>query len=73
LLTLTDGTNTSSISFADTTPLTGQFFGLRDRPTAAGSSLDADFDNFAITAVPEPATAGMLAVGVHFLARRRRR
>jgi hypothetical protein len=72
-LTLTNGADTTTVNFADTTALTGQFFGLRDRPAATGASLDVDFDNFSVTATPEPASAGVIALGGLALAARRHR
>ena len=74
LLTLTDGTNTTSISATDSTSvLTGQFFGLRDRTSGVNSVLNVDFDSFAITPVPEPTALGAIALGGMMLAARRRR
>jgi len=79
--TVTDGTNTSSISFTDITPLTGDFAGFavrsRDNTTDVVGSGDyiVDFDSFAIapiTVIPAPAAlpAGLMMLGLVALRRR---
>jgi hypothetical protein len=47
--------------------------GRIERPFTPGASLHQYVDNFAVTAVPEPATMAVLALGGAFLARRRRK
>lgn len=60
---ISDGTLTKTVTLTDTTPLTGEFFGYRNRISDGGSgkAVDANFDNFAI--VPEPGTVSILIVG----------
>lgn len=81
--TATDGTNTSSISYTDTTPLTGDFagFAVRSRDNFSGQNFVTDFDSFAIapvvTPVPEPKSLGLAALAaiglIGMLVRRRRK
>lgn len=67
-----------SVSYTDTTPRTGDYFGIRTGlnvsnagGTAASAAFEVDYDNFAV--IPEPATAGLLLLGLTAMATRRRR
>jgi hypothetical protein len=64
LKNLTDGTQWTTATFRDTSPLTGQFFGMRD----ANANNDEDFavawDLFSVDAVPEPGSLMLLVVGM---------
>ena len=54
---------------------TGQYFGIRDSmgsQSGGTATVTMDFDNFAISQTPEPATMSLLAVGALTLIRRRR-
>jgi len=53
----------ASATATDTSPLAGTYFGYRNRMGLSGGSLNANFDNFSVTAVPEPGTVTMLALG----------
>lgn len=78
---VTDLDNTSNsvtLSFVDSSPLTGDFFGYRARttPSSVGLNIQANFDNFDLAVViPEPATATMSlgALAAAALVRRKRR
>lgn len=61
----------TSATGADTSPLTGQSFGLRSRIGAGGSPQDLFFDNFSI--IPEPGTLALAAAGGLMMLVRRRR
>ena len=63
---------TTTITGTDTTPLSGQFFGFRNRTGSGASNLDVSFDNFSVV-VPEPASATLLAMSTLFLTCRRRK
>lgn len=72
---VTDGTSAVTIANAtpDTTPLTGQYFGPRNRNSAtAGTSATATVDNFSLV-VPEPAGLGLIGMAAAGLLGRRRR
>ncbi|MEM6394066.1 MAG: hypothetical protein AAF797_14970 [Planctomycetota bacterium] len=71
---ITDGVNTINVSGTDTTPLTGDFFGYRTEIAGSGNtvSADLDFDNYAINAIPEPASLTLLACAGCCLTLRRR-
>lgn len=72
--TLTQGLNSFSISGTDATGLTGDAFGYRTRTTTGGNGeLVGSFDNFAVTAFPEPATLALAAAGGAMMINRRRR
>jgi len=57
----------SSATAVDTSPLTGTAFGYRNRVGIGGGSFNTSFDDFSITAVPEPATWAMLCGGLFVL------
>ncbi len=63
---------TTTITGTDTTPLTGQFFGFRNRTGSGASNLDVSFDNFSVV-IPEPASATLLAMSALLLSCRRRK
>jgi len=71
-LTLTNGTQTTAITFTDATALTGQYFGMRNRANSSGG-VNVNYDSFAITAVPEPASLLALPAAAVLLGIRRRR
>ncbi|MET0263520.1 MAG: PEP-CTERM sorting domain-containing protein, partial [Rariglobus sp.] len=66
----------TSIVATDTTPLTGDYFGIRNRYTG-NVAHSVSYDNFNITPIPEPSTLAMLAgglvMGVVMVSRRARR
>ena len=65
-------TRTASATLRDTTPQTGEFFGLRNNIGATGTgTLNAIYADFAV--VPEPASAFFMAVGAAIVGSRRRR
>lgn len=55
----------SSATAADTSPLTGDFFGYRNRIGLGGGTSIIDFDNYSI--VPEPSAVAMLLGGFGML------
>lgn len=67
---VTDGTNTYTINYTDSSPLTGTFFGYRTATAGTGTSETVQYDNFAATFVPEPGTLGVVALASLFLTRR---
>lgn len=73
--TISGGTGPSALSgtitFNDTTPATGTFFGIRNRNNSG--DLNVDFDNFSVAAVPEPASLALAGFGAMSLLVRRRR
>lgn len=68
---------TFSLSYLDTTPLEGNFFGIRDSDTVNSAGFNAQWDgvSLSVAAVPEPssfaALAGLAVVGLVALRRRR--
>ncbi|MET0261453.1 MAG: PEP-CTERM sorting domain-containing protein [Rariglobus sp.] len=67
----------SSVTGTDSSsPLSGDYFGLRNR-YQANTTFTTSYDNFNITPIPEPSTlamlAGGLAMGVAMVSRRARR
>ncbi len=65
----------TSATATDATPLTGSNFGIRNRNSSNSSgtsSLNATFDNFSVTNIPEPSTALLGTLGALALLRRRR-
>ena len=74
--TLSGGSGASALSgtitYQDSTPQTGTFFGIRNRNNLA--DLNADFDNFSVAVIPEPGSAALAIFGgITFLVRRRSR
>lgn len=66
-LSLLDGNGNqigTSATATDTTPLTGEYFGYRNR-VATGSSISVSYDNFAV--VPEPGTNGLMLLALGLL------
>lgn len=73
-LTLTQGSNSFSISGTDATGLTGDAFGYRTRTTGGGNGeLVGSFDNFTVTPIPEPGSLALAAAGALLISLRRRR
>lgn len=62
LKNLNDGTMWTT-SVVDTSPLTGSYFGLRDQNANTGADLAVSWDLLSISAIPEPMSLGLLAVG----------
>jgi len=63
----------TSATATDSAPLTGQFFGFRNRNPNTTASYNASFNDFNVVAVPEPTfSAAALAAGGLMLRRRRR-
>lgn len=56
---------------SDTSPLTGDNFGYRNRVGIGGGTFTANFDNFSI--VPEPGALGLLSLGAALVLAVRRR
>ncbi|WP_269540611.1 PEP-CTERM sorting domain-containing protein [Cerasicoccus fimbriatus] len=78
-LSLYDATGTSQIGtsaiVSDTSPLTGENFGYRNRSALGGNSTSISFDNFEMANIPEPGTYALLigsALGALAFVRRRR-
>ena len=72
--TLSDGNNTTSVSFTDTTPQTGSAFGFRDVVGTFPQSsvaLNIHYDNLVIT--PEPSIVALITTGFAAYAFQRRR
>jgi hypothetical protein len=69
----TNASTTSTVT--DTTPRAGSFFGYRTALNAAGGSaaMVVNYDNFSLTAVPEPASVGVAGIAALGLLGRRRR
>jgi PEP-CTERM putative exosortase interaction domain len=63
----------SSATASDTSPLTGENFGYRNRVGLGGGTFTADFDNFSIMPVPEPSSVVLLGLGASMAAFVRRR
>ncbi|MEM6391733.1 MAG: PEP-CTERM sorting domain-containing protein [Planctomycetota bacterium] len=73
-LTLTQGSDSFSISGTDATGLTGDAFGYRTRTTTGGNGeLVGSFDNFSVTAIPEPGSLALATAGAVLIVMRRRR
>lgn len=68
---------TFSLSYLDTAPLEGNFFGIRDSDTVNSAGFNAQWDgvSLSVAAVPEPSSFAALVglVSVGFVALRRRR
>jgi hypothetical protein len=66
----------TSATASDTSPLTGTNFGYRNRIGLGGGTSIIDFDNYSITAIPEPSTYALLggagALGLALVRRRKR-
>ncbi|MFA9476685.1 PEP-CTERM sorting domain-containing protein [Phycisphaerales bacterium AB-hyl4] len=72
--TVSDGVTTSSVlSFTDTTPLTGEYFGLRGRMSGGADTQGVVVDYHNFTVVPEPASLGLVALGSLMMLSRRLR
>jgi len=80
--TLNSGATTLTVGAVDATPLTGTNFGYRTALNAQlgtaqtgpiPSTLDVRYDNFSVSAVPEPASIAGLAIGAMAMLGRRRR
>lgn len=80
-LALFDATGTTQIGTtavaSDTSPLSGEFFGYRNRIGLGGGSTIVDFDNYSVTTpVPEPSAyaliGGVGALGLALALRRKR-
>jgi hypothetical protein len=73
-LALFDETGTTQIGTSaiasDTSPLTGTYFGYRNRHSIGGGTLSIDFDDYSL--VPEPASLAVAGLGGLMLIRRRR-
>ena len=67
-VTLTDGTNSASISGYNANALRTVYIGVE---SASGTST-ANFDSIQLAAIPEPSAAALGAIGVLLLIRRRR-
>ena len=71
------GGSPQTISFVDTTPRTGSYFGYRtglnvSSASASSATLNVTYDNFAVA--PEPATLSLLGMGlITLLGKRQRR
>lgn len=77
-VTNTTETQSFSLSFLDTAPLAGNFFGIRDHDQSGSFGFNAQWDyvGLSVAAIPEPATtaalSGVFAAGFAALRRRRR-
>lgn len=54
----------SSVTATDSTPLSGTYFGLRNRANTTSGTHTVSFDNFSIAAIPEPSSFAMAAGGL---------
>lgn len=52
----------TSATAADTSPLTGTYFGYRNRIGISGGAFAGSFDNFSVIPVPEPGTVALLGL-----------
>jgi hypothetical protein len=69
---LTDGVLLGSLSAVDSSPLTGNYFGIKDNNANSGVPMTVYWNS--LTVIPEPSSLGMLLLGaapVYLLARRR--
>jgi len=53
----------TSATASDTSPLTGTYFGYRNRVGISGGAFAGSFDNFSVVAVPEPGTVALFGLG----------
>lgn len=73
-----DGTTQigTTATASDTSPLSGEFFGYRNRIGIGGGTSIIDFDNYNVSAIPEPASfaslGGVAVFGLALLQRRKR-
>ncbi|WP_309381337.1 PEP-CTERM sorting domain-containing protein [Cerasicoccus frondis] len=65
-----------TLNYTDSDPLTGDFFGMWGKETISGRDEGAEWNNFSMQNVPEPSTYAMLAgfagLAVAFIRRRKR-
>ena len=57
--TVSNGTESATLTATDTTPRTGEYFGLRVNNAAAGDDLVVGFNNYS-AAIPEPSYGGLM-------------
>ena len=75
-LTVSDGVSSYTISAVDTTPLTGGYFGFRNRNNSNASQLGSgtvEFSGYQLESIPEPSVlvSGVMSLAVLAAVRRR--